>query len=306
MGNAARKQKLSLNEDLLKNPRKYSFEMTAKILSWHSTYDYGKEISVHNAPLKTVSINSFHLRGSEIEKILSEGDKKVVYIERLSLAGLNAPLPTPYAEMIYNCNVAKDYSFGKFINTFNARILGIAYQVSKKRFVSLQANKKRDYMIIRTLANFFGESSIDRKYARLAYLFWTKEKSAAGLESVIKYLYPLDVKIEQFTPTRIPNNNYNRLGHIRLGIDSDLGSHFTVVNLGITIHLSGDDHTILKLISRRDKREEIKRVIEKYLGNFIKFEVFVKPSKVSSLKMKNGLGHTTWLSGTTLNESKII
>lgn len=306
MGNAVRKQKLSLEEDLLENPRRYSFEMTAKILSWHSVQDYGKEISVYDAPLKTVSINSFHLRATEIEKITNEDDKKVVHIERLTLAGLNAPLPTPYAEMVYNCNVAKDFSFGRFLNAFNARILGISYRVSKKRFLCLQANPEQDYLVLRTLANLFGESNIDRKYARLAYLFWTKEKSAVGLESVIKYLYPFDVRVEQFTPMRVPNNSYNRLGHMRLGINSDLGTHFTIVNFGITIHLSGESHLISKLIAKREKREEFKRVVKKYLGDFIKFDVFVTPNKVQHLKMGQLLGRTTWIFGTTLNEAKII
>ena len=129
MGNAVRKQKLSLEEDLLKNPRQYSFEMTAKILSWHSNQDYGKEISIYDAPLKTVSINSFHLRATEIEKITNEDDKKVIHIERLSLAGLNAPLPTPYAEMVYNCNVAKDFSFGRFLR--------MSYSESKSRLIKM-------------------------------------------------------------------------------------------------------------------------------------------------------------------------
>ena len=108
-------------------------------------------------------------------------------------------------------------------------------------------------MMIRTLANFFGEENIDRKFARLAYLFWTKEKSAAGLESVIKYLYPLDVKVEQLTPLRVPNDSCNRLGNMRLGINSDLGTHFTVVNFGISIHLSGKSQTIFELVSKREE-----------------------------------------------------
>lgn len=305
MGNAVRKQKLSLEEDLIENPRNYSFEMTAKILGWHSDQDYGKEISVYDAPLKTVSINSFHLRGTEIEKILNEDDKKVVYIERLSIAGLNAPLPTPYAEMVYNRNLAQDFSFGRFLNAFNARILGISYRVSKKRYLCLQANPKKDYMMLRTLANFFGEEEIDRKFARLAYLFWTKEKSAAGLESVIKYLYPLDVHVEQLVPMRVPNESCNRLGHMHLGINSDLGTHFTAINFGISIHLSGKSQTIFKLVSKREKREELERIVKKYLGDFVKFSIFVTPDDVPPLKTGQLLGRNTWIPGKTLEGAKI-
>ena len=306
MGNAVREQKLSLEEDLLKNPCRYSFEMTAKILCWQSSQDYGKEISVYDAPIKTISINSFHLRGTEIEKISTEEGKKVVHIERLSLAGLNAPLPTPYAEMVYNQTVNRDYAFSRFLNSFNARILGISYQVSKKRYLCLQANPKQDYLVIRTLAKLFGEDNFDRKYARLSHLFWTKEKSAVGLESIIKYLYPVDVKIGQFTPMRIPNTSYNRLGYMRLGVNFDIGSHFTVMNLGITIHLSGQSHVISKLMFKKEKREELKGEIKKYLGDFVRFSIFVKPDTVPPLRMKRLLGHDTWLPGKSLDESRII
>lgn len=306
MGNAVRKQEISLEEDLLKNPRRYSFEMTAKILCWQSRQEYGKEISVYDAPIKTVSINSFHLRGTEIEKITTEDNKKVIHIERLSLAGLNAPLPTPYAEMVYNQTVNRNYAFARFLNSFNARILGISYQVSKKRYLCLQANRKQDYLVLRTLAKFFGESNLDRKYARLAHLFWTKEKSAVGLESIIKYLYPVDVRIDQFTPMRIPNTNYNRLGHMRLGVDFDIGSHFTVVNLGISIHLSGEYEVISKVMFKKEKKEELIREIKKYLGDFVIFSIFAKPDKVPPLRMKHLLGHDTWLSGQSLDESRIV
>ena len=136
--------------------------------------------------------------------------------------------------------------------------------------------------------------------------FGQKKKGAVGLESIIRYLYPFDVRVEQFTPMRVPNNSYNRLGHMHLGINSDLGTHFTVVNFGITIHLSGESHLISKLISKREKREEFKRIVKKYLGDFIKFDVFVTPNKIHPLKMGQLLGRNTWLSGTTLNEAKII
>lgn len=305
MGNTVRKQKISLEEDLLKNPRKYSFEMAAKILCWHSHHDYGKEISVLDAPMKTVSINSFHLRGTEIEKITNDNNKKVVHVERLSLAGLNAPLPTPYAEMVYNQTRKRDYAFAKFLNSFNARILGISYQVSKRRHLCLQANPKQDYMVMRTIAKFFGEDNLDRKYARLAYLFWKKEKSAVGLESIIKYLYPVDVKVEQFVPMRIPNTSYNRLGHMRLGVDFDLGSHFSVANMGIRVHLSGESHLISQLMFKKGKREELKRVVKKYLGDFMKFSIFAKPNDVPPLKMKQLLGRNTWLPGKSLDESRV-
>lgn len=306
MGNALRREELSLEEDLLKNSRSYSFEMAAKILSNDSNDDYGKEISIKKTPFRTVSINTFYLRGTEIEKIIEKDDTKFIFIERLSLAGLNAPLPTPYAEIIYNRNLAHDYSFGQFLNTFNSRILGISYQISKRRYVCLQADEKDNYLLQKTIANFFGEEKIDRKLSRLAYIFWTKEKSAVGLESGIKSIFDCEVKIDQLTRTRLKNNEKNRLGYINLGKNSDLGSHFTIINLGVSIYLDVSYSQFMFFISESQKIAELKFVIKKYLGDFFKFSVFITPKVApKSILGKTCLGKTSWFNGTKFDYAKV-
>ena len=134
MGEANGNKKLSIRDSFLQNPRQYSFENSVQILSGQLNASFGKELTIRNAVINTHCVVSFHLRGTEIEKIREIDGKPTIFIERLTLAGLNSPLPTPYSEIIYNRNLAHDYSFGQFLNTFNSRILGISYQISKRRY----------------------------------------------------------------------------------------------------------------------------------------------------------------------------
>ena len=310
MGNAIRNEELSVERDLLKNSCRYSFEMAAKILAFGSNENYGKETSFNSTPFSTVNINSFSLRGTEIEKIIEKNGKKNIFIERLSLAGLNAPLPSPYAEIGYRRNLEKDFAFETFLNAFNSRILGISYQISKRRYLCLQADSRKDFLVLKTISNFLGENNRpkSRKMSRLAYLFWTKERSAAGLETIVKYLFDLETKVEQLSKMRIKNEHVKKLGQARLGRDFDLGDHFVTKNLGISLHLYSEDYQkIFELLSMREKIDQLRAVIERYVGNLLKFSIFVKPKTVPPLIMKKNsfLGRTAWIPGRTPDAARI-
>ena len=309
MGNPVRNKALSLEQSILQNPQVYSFEMAARIFSNHSKTNYGKELSVRDAPFRTVNINSFYLRGTEISKIIEEDDKKVIFIERLSLAGLNAPLPTPYAEILYNRSLERDFAFSRFLNAFSSRLLGISYQISKKRYLCLQADGRENYPMLKTLMSFTGGHTgrFDYRLARLAYLFWTKEKSVTGLAAILYYLFDFHIEISELTLTRMPNDNIQRLGKAILGRTSDLGHSFLIVNMGIDIYLFSDDfQKVFDLLTLKSKKKELTIIIKKYVGNFLKFRIFAVPKRVPPLKMSNAfLGRTSWLAGDKPDASKI-
>ena len=309
MENSVRNEALPLEQSILQNPRAYSFEMAVKILGSNSKINYGKELSIRDAPFRTVNINSFYLRGTEISKIIEEDGTKVIFIERLSLSGLNAPLPTPYAEILYNRSLERDFAFSRFLNTFSSRLLGISYQISKRRYMCLQADNHKNYLVLKTLMSFIGGHAgrLDYRLSRLAYLFWTKEKSASGLEAVIHYLFDLQVRVSQLMLNYMPNNNVKRLGEAVLGKSADLGKSFLEVNTGINIHLFSNDYQkICDLLTVPLKRKELMIAIRKYVGNFIKFWVFATPGQVPPLNINHAiLGKTSWLTGKKLDAARV-
>jgi type VI secretion system ImpH/TssG family protein len=307
---AVRREEISLKEELYRNPRRFSFEMAAYVLEHGAQTSFGKEINIADAPFRTRSINSFHLRGTEIETIALLDGVPVVYIERLSLAGLNAPLPTPYAEMIFRRSREKDEAMAAFINTFNMRLLGISYQISKRRHLNLQRHNGKNCLLLKTIASFLGEppETMDRRMSRLSYLFWIKEKSAAGLEAVISSFLKFSTRVEEIKPFWATRREIHRLGKAKLGVNFELGKKFSLSSFGIDVHLTHRDYNeIFQLLTDKKRLDDLKLLIRKYLGDFYRCTLSLTPQSVPPLKMGAAyLGKTSWTSGKILDSAKII
>ncbi|MDR0677489.1 MAG: type VI secretion system baseplate subunit TssG [Holosporaceae bacterium] len=293
-------KELSLKEELYNYSKQFSFEMAVYIFEYSSKISFGKETDLSIAPFQTKTINSFHLRGTEIEKILIVNEIPVIYVERLAISGLNGPLPTPYAELIFKRSLEKDTSSSLFINIFNTRLLGISYQISKRRWLNLQSHKS-NCLLLRTIASFFGENplTMDRKMSRLSYLFWTKERSVTGLKTIISSFFHFIVEIREFKTFTIKRNNIQKLGNMRLGCDSELGKLFFVSSFGIEINLIHDDYRkIFHLITDRKYMNEVKSLIRRYLGDFFFYTLKLTPKNVPPLKISETLlGRTSMIPG---------
>lgn len=309
MGSELRHQKLSLEEELKSSAHKFSFEMASYILEYNSELSFGKEISVWQAPFKTISINSFHIRGTEIEKIEKIGETDTIFIERLAISGLNAPLPTPYAELMHRRSNEKDLAMRSFINIFNSRLLGISYQISKRRYLCLQKHSNRNCMLVKSIAAFIGESpeTMNRHISRLSYLFWTKEKSADGLEAIITSVFQFSTKIKQFHPTWLKVCENNLLGkNLKLGKNSGIGKTASVSSFSIEIELTHKNFENIRLmLLNKEYLYKITFLIKKYLGAFISCYIKIIPQNVPSPYLKTFrkkeansslfLGKTSWL-----------
>ncbi|MDR0581044.1 MAG: type VI secretion system baseplate subunit TssG [Holosporaceae bacterium] len=309
METSVRNKKLSLKEELLCNPRQFSFEIAAYVLEFGSQTSFGKEANLADAPFQTKSVNSFHLRGTEIEKIVVEDNRPVIYTERLSISGLNAPLPTPYAELIFRRDREQDAAIGNFINSFNARLLGISYQISRRRYLSLQRHDKA-CLLLKTIAAFSGESfeMADRRTSRLSYLFWTKEKSAAGLESVIHSFLQFTVKVIEIKPFWIDRKGIQPLGQVTLSGNAELGKKLSMSSFGVEINLTHDDYNrIFQLLVNEKFLRDLKHIIRKYLGDFFHCALSLTPKSVPPLEIgKALLGKTAWIPGKRLDSAKTI
>lgn len=314
MGLQLRKQSLPLNEDLEQNACRFSFEMAAYILEHGSDISFGKDIAVNQAPFKTVSINSFYLRGTEIEKIKNIDGWRTIFIERLAITGLNAPLPTPYGELILRRTREQDTAMASFINVFNSRLLGISYQISKRRYLNLQNHKDKNCMFVRTVAAFCGEDfeKMNRRFSRVSHLLWMKEKSASGLGALITALFGFHTKIGQFQTmwTDICENNRLDKNNLKLGINSGLGRKASVSNFGIKMELTHPNFDkIYELLedtageSSESELRQMKYIVRKYAGDFCSCRVAVMPQNAPLLRLgtaeKRSLGRTTWIPRTS-------
>lgn len=306
MVNAIRQHSLSVTDVLLQNPRSFCFEMAVKTICYNSKISFGSERVIAQQPMKIENINVLYLRGTEIGGISNDNGKLTLQVERLTLAGLNAPLPTPYTELLIERKREKDLSMSQFLNIFNTRLLGISYRISEKRYTCL---RPKDYAMKKILPAFFGEDHHDfnLRLSRLSYLFWIKEKSIAGLESILRYLLELDVKIIPAVLMKLENKHIKRLGQMKLGIDSDIGKHFYVSHFKIKIHLSKCDHKyVTDFINNVHYVSKLNKLVSKYFSHTCHYAMFIRPNEAPHLKFQNFvLGRTSWLAGKHVDEVKI-
>ncbi|MDR3155500.1 MAG: type VI secretion system baseplate subunit TssG [Holosporaceae bacterium] len=285
-------KKLSLKERLYANAKPYSFEMAAYILETGAPVSFGKEIRLLDAPFRTVSINSFHLRATEIEKLSVADGIATIHVERLSLAGINAPLPTPYADLIFKRTMAKDFAISSFVNMFNMRLLGIAYQISKKNYLCLQRFRDANFnMLVKTIGAFLGNDAqiSGPQFSRLSYLFWTKTKSAAGLEAIIRSMFPFAIEVHQFKTYFVKRHNIARMyscNELQLGISSELGTQIPLSAFRFEIILRSDDYkNVVKFSTSKKHISDLKLMIEKYLGEFFRYTIKIIPQTVPPLRL---------------------
>jgi predicted component of type VI protein secretion system len=164
--------------------------------------------------------------------------------------------------------------------------------------------------LLRVIATFWGkfQESIDKKMARLSYLFWTKEKSAAGLEAAVSSFFGFTTNVKEIQTFWTNRQEIHLLGNMKLGATSELGKRLSLSSFGVEVNLTHDNYNkIFHLLSDRQYLNDLKLLICTYLGDFFHFTLSLTPRNVPPLKMSETLlGKTSWMSGKTFDSSKII
>lgn len=304
----------SIISKIKENPRGYSFDMLAFVLNHENVYSFGKEPTFSARILHTKNINVFYLRATEIEKVTFPNyQKPIIYTQRLSIAGLNAPLPTPYAELMHDRMREQDLTMLEFFDIFHSRLLGISYQINKKKYLSLHKKDEKN-LLLETIYAFFGndEKFCVPRISRLAYLFWAKEKSAHGLEVLLHLILQSEIKVHQFLPKKIRKAQLSLLGksNNKLNVSAELGKEVSIL-CRIMIDITLDNFSKVKHLTKNGKyKDYIKLVIKKYIGNFTSCVLNIIPTTnvQPPILGRMQLGTLSWLcfDGTTKFDGKKV
>lgn len=304
METASRTQGISVKDELFQHAKQFSFEMAVYILDCHTSVSFGTETSITKASIRTVSVIAFHLRATEIEEIRTL-DKPAIYVSRLALAGLNAPLPTPYAARAVRQYHDGDHAMSAFLNVFNSRLLGISYRVSQRRYFALQ--QKNRWMMLKCIANFLGEQNISKQMTHLAYLFWTSGHTIEGLRILIEGYFRLKTKIQTISEHWEPLQDVVPLGANRLGHSAYLGKQASLKRFCIKIYITHDDPKIIfGLLSDTAAFSHLTDLIRKYIGPLIVCKIEIVPPVAPDLKFQCSLGRNSWLKGKRVDALRII
>lgn len=300
-----RSQRVSVKDELFQYAKQFSFEMAVYILDCYTRVSFGRETSIAKASVRTVSVLAFHLRATEVEKIADNLNKPVIYVSRLALAGLNAPLPTPYAARAIRQYYDGDHSMAAFLNIFNSRLLGISYRISQRRYFTLQ--KKNRWMMLKCIANLLGEHDIPKQMTRLAYLFWSRGHTIEGLRILIEGYFHLKTEIYTVCEHWEPLQDIVPLGGNRLGYNAYLGRHASLKRFCVKIRVTHDNpEVIFNLLANNEAFLQLKKLIKKYIGPLIVCKMEIVPSFTSDLNFQCVLGHNSWLKGNFPDALRII
>lgn len=295
--------RISVREEMLKFPKQFSFEMAIYVFGYNSKISYGTEALISDSPVKTISMVSYKLRATEIEKI-NETDRITIFTNKLALAGLNAPLPTPYSELIIQRFHERDYAISAFLNIFNSKLLGVAYRISQRRHIALQ--RKGNRPLLKCVSNFFGASNTPQKMTRLSYLFWSRNRTLEGLRIILEEYFKFKVKIDPLSELWSNHHDIKLLGKNRLSENAYLGRQANIKSFCIKIHITHDNPDVIySLLSNDTLLNDVKLLITKYLGSLITCKLEIIPQVATALKFYSQLGHNTWLQGNPTDARRI-
>ena len=296
MATQIRNPKLSLIDDLLQNSSKFSLESAVYILEHKENIQFGKEPTYSASKIIAKSVTSFHVHANEIDNIKFNAQKYIIFTRRLAIAGLNAPLPTPYAEQLLRQHYTRDDSGLEFISIFNARLIGISYQISVRGNILLEHRGKS--LFTKTVASFFGTNDFARNKMRLAYIFWNKEKSALGLKTILSSYFKFDVQVQQLYDISEYRGDDNRLGSIHFDRNAFLGTKASLQHNAVKIVITDrDSRRVLLFLSQSGNIKALKEMIRMYLGEFIVCRVELHPANTPPLHMGVKLGLNSWFAG---------
>lgn len=171
-----------------------------------------------------------------------EGEKPVMTVNFLGLAGLSGPLPAPFAETILRRAARGDTAARDFLDIFNHRLLSLVYRIRKRHRIALGVTSPEQDDAFRYLHALIGlgtgnlqgrlGSVRDRTLVHYAGLFARESRSMAGLEALLVAHFGVPVEgvpltgayypIDTVDSTAIGPSGRNR----RLGQSAILGRRF--------------------------------------------------------------------------------
>jgi type VI secretion system protein ImpH len=207
------RQNPAVIEALSKEAANFEFEQAVTILEQEqansTTLGEGSDPLAEALQIKShVSLANPSASLHKLER--KTGKKATLWINFLSLAGIQGPLPTPYTELLMQRTRQKDFAFRDFLDIFNHRLASLWYRLRKKHKVSLSPVKTEQHPLGKTLLQLIGvtdpaafaeeNQSVLNHRILLTYsdLLWKRPRSAAGLVRLIESYFQVPVKLDLF------------------------------------------------------------------------------------------------------------
>ncbi|MBY0462151.1 MAG: type VI secretion system baseplate subunit TssG [Alphaproteobacteria bacterium] len=199
-----------VKEAMIKHVYEFDFDQAIQVLETLNpeSIPLGEGDDPHKEAIRIKSRVSFSVPPTELDSLQEISDQKpILWINFLSIAGIQGPLPTPYTETVIERTRIKDTAFRDFLDIFNHRFASLWHRFRKKIIPGLLQKSPEESPIGKTILELSGVSSIPllnkselNSNIILAYrdLLWKKSHSSAGLIRIIRSYFKVPAELEQF------------------------------------------------------------------------------------------------------------
>lgn len=198
--------------------------------------DIGGDQPLREEPVRFVASDRMAIVLDDLVEAVPADAQVRVTANVLGLAGATPALPPAYSELQLQRRRARDFSFSRFLNLFDHRALSFFYRVARKfRWPLLAERAGRGAVdpVARMVAALGGfgtdrmQERLDLSDALLVPLvphLGDVRRSAASVQTVLRLLTGLDLRVVQTTPVwmTVPAAEQTRIG-ARLGQFAQLG-----------------------------------------------------------------------------------
>lgn len=239
----------------------------------------------------------------------------------MALAGNNAPLPEPFAEMILSSQKVRDMAMTDFLDVFHHRLLELYYSttVHTAPWISNVHPAGNDLaQMVYALAGL-GPAGLrrrmhvpDRTWLRYAGLLWHRPRSAAALAKILTDHFKVKVRLGEAVGRWFAIEEEDRCRMSQntcvLGRTAVIGSRVWIGDAGILLHIGPlKSETFLGFLPGGKLYRQLLEMLRFYVRDNITadLELQLAPGETASAAVSTvRLGWTSWLhpsaSGTPL------
>ena len=225
----------SVKEAMIKHVYEFDFDQAIHILEALNpeSIPLGEGDDPGKEAIRIKSRVSLAVPPTELDSLQEIPDQKpILWINFLSIAGIQGPLPTPYTETVIERTRIKDTAFRDFLDIFNHRFASLWHKFRKKTIPGLLQKSPEESPLGRTILQLSGINSIsllDKSKLSpnilLTYrdLLWKRSHSSAGLIRIIRSFFKVPSRLEQF------QGQWNKARSAERSVIGSKGGQFNVL-----------------------------------------------------------------------------
>lgn len=321
MATVTRRSDYSLESQLYQETYDFEFSQAIRILEAlkPGCTSFGEGDDPSKEALQVKSRLTLSVSSSDLYNVAPpfSGDKRpVLTVNFLGIAGIQGPLPAPYAEIVIDRIRHKDHASRDFLDIFNHRLVSFWHRIRKKVVLGMEqippesTNAGKTFLDLLGLNSFYLRHKLrvpDRSLLAFTPLFWQRNKSIAGLQQLLKSYFRTEIHIQELQGywyqalaedlTLIGNikGQYNSLGRSTI-VGKRSWSQAAGINIFLK-HLSWKKY--LSHLPGQHGHAALGSLTKFYAGIEHRFNFYaaIKHSEIPPIHLGKAarLGQTTWL-----------